>query len=171
MIIRQMGWAVLALMMFGASAVNAQDAPSSEEIVDQLLPSAATRSARGVTVTPGQEVEKPSVNLYVNFEFDSARLDNDGVLVLRRLGAALNDRRLATYRFEIAGHTDAAGSADYNQKLSEERAHAVTDYLTTIYGIDPTRLVSIGYGKSQLLDPAKPNDGVNRRVRITNLSD
>ncbi len=159
--------ALMALPLAGASAQQ----PSSEEIVGKLVPAPVTRSLRGITVTAGQEPAKPTLDLYINFEFDSARLDTDGLLVLKRLGAALKDPKLAAYRFEIAGHTDAVGAAEYNRQLSEKRAMAVVDHLITAYEIDPARLVAIGYGKSRLLDPDKPDAGVNRRVQITNLGE
>jgi len=142
--------------------------PTPDDIVRKLTPEPQTRSIRGVTVTPGQEPEKPTIDLYINFEFDSAKLDTDGILVLKRLGTALKDPKLVNYRFEIAGHTDAVGTAEYNQKLSEQRAKAVVDHLVFYYEVPAARLTSIGYGKSRLLDPSRPNDGVNRRVQITN---
>lgn len=161
--------ALLAVALAGSGASAQQ--PSSDEIVRKLAPVPSTRALRGVTVTPGQEPAQPTINLYINFEFDSARIETDGQLVLKRLATALKDPRLAGSRFEIAGHTDAVGTVEYNQTLSEQRAQAVADHLVDVYEIDPTRLVAIGYGKSQLLDPDKPEDGVNRRVQITNLGE
>ncbi len=43
-------------------------------------------------------------------------------------------------------------------------------YLVTQFGIAPARLSAKGYGKSQLLDPANPEDGVNRRVQVINVT-
>jgi OmpA-OmpF porin, OOP family len=66
---------------------------------------------------------------------------------------------------EIQGHTDNVGNAEYNQKLSEQRAQAVKDFLVE-RGIDPSRLTVKGYG---MYDPAVSNDteegrAFNRRV-------
>jgi len=130
-----------------------------------------TRDVRGVTVTPGPAGEDPlSVNLYVNFAFDSADLTSDARITLDRLGYALVDDRLKPFSFMIEGHTDAKGSDDYNQKLSERRANAVRDYLTAQFGIEPGRLQARGFGKMRLLDPERPEDGVNRRVQVLNLT-
>lgn len=49
----------------------------------------------------------------------------------------------------IEGHTDNIGSADYNQKLSEQRASAVRDALVTRYGVPAARLSAKGYGLSR----------------------
>jgi len=158
------GGAVLAL--FGMASAQTV---SPEDIVRKLTPQPQTRSARGVEVIPGNEEEKPSIDLHVSFEFDSAKLDTDGLLMLKRLGMALKDPRLDGYRFEIAGHTDAVGSDTYNQALSERRAAAVRDHLIFYYDIDAKRLIATGYGKTRLLDPSKPTDGINRRVQVTNV--
>ena len=86
------------------------------------------------------------------------------------MGTALRDPRLAAFSFLIAGHTDAKGGVEFNQKLSERRADAVRSYLIAQFGIAAERLSAKGYGKSQLLDPANPEDGVNRRVQIINIT-
>ncbi len=75
------------------------------------------------------------------------------------------------YRLEIAGHTDAVGTVEYNQKLSERRAKAVVNHLVAFYEVPATKLFVSGYGKSRLLDPTRANDGVNRRVQITNIGE
>ncbi|MGD0532674.1 MAG: OmpA family protein [Methyloceanibacter sp.] len=125
---------------------------------------------RGVTVE-GNSVEQPlSVNLYVNFDYNSADLTSDARITLDQLGTALRDPRLGAFSFVIAGHTDAKGGVDLNQKLSEQRAEAVRNYLIAQFSIAAERLTAKGYGKSQLLDPDHPEDGVNRRVQIINTS-
>ncbi len=169
-----------AKILLGALfALHAPSAPASEvskdDIVCKLDPKCAkplSRSMpRGVTSSGGAVGEAPlSVNLYVNFAFDSADLTSDARITLDRLGSALRDPRLAYFAFVIAGHTDAKGSADYNLKLSERRAEAVRRYLVSRHGIAPARLSAIGHGKSLLLDPARPEDGVNRRVQVINVT-
>ena len=156
----------------------AQEVPSANDITCALDPNCKkpqqerTRDlfGRGVTVE-GKPAEQPlSVNLYVNFAFNSADLTSDARITLDRLGAALRDQRLAAFSFLIAGHTDAKGGVEFNQKLSERRADAVRSYLIAQFGIAAERLSAKGYGKSQLLDPAHPEDGVNRRVQVINVS-
>jgi len=73
-------------------------------------------------------------------------------------------------RIRIEGHTDSRGSDDYNQALSERRAHSVRETLIEL-GIDANRLEAVGYGESQ---PAAPNTSaenmqMNRRVELTPL--
>ena len=149
----------------------AQQQPSADDIVKKLEPQPRSRSLkpRGVKVEEGPNTDKPpSIDLYINFEFNSDKLGTDAQIVLRNLGQALKDPRLAKYRFQIAGHTDAVGDAAYNMELSQRRAKAVHDYLVFHYGIDAARLKSVGYGKTRLLDSANPTAGVNRRVQVVN---
>ena len=165
--------ALSLLAAFGAtgSPSLAEVAPGSEEIIKKLEPQPRTRSLkpRGVKVEEGPNTDAPpSINLYINFEFNSDKLGTDAQIVLRNLGQALKDQRLAKFRFTIAGHTDAVGDAAYNQTLSERRAKAVQGYLVFHYGIDAGRVKAVGYGKARLLDPANPNSGANRRVQIVN---
>jgi outer membrane protein OmpA-like peptidoglycan-associated protein len=126
---------------------------------------------RGISVSGRNTAEAPlAVDLYVNFAYNSADLTGDARITLDQLGGALKDPRLAAFAFMVAGHTDAKGGVEYNQKLSERRAAAVRDYMISQYGIADERLSAVGYGKSQLLDPSRPEDGVNRRVQIINLT-
>lgn len=164
---------IIAVAVLGPPMADAQNAPtpSADEIMRKLAPAPLVRSVRGVTVAPGKEAGKPAIDLYINFEFDSAVLKTDGILVLQSLAVALKDPRLVNYRFEIAGHTDAVGTIEYNQKLSEARAKAVIEYLFQYHKLLADRLVPVGFGKSRPLDASRPNDGINRRVQITNIGE
>jgi outer membrane protein OmpA-like peptidoglycan-associated protein len=161
-------WVVAASSVAWAASVNTSDIVCG---LDPHCTRPLSREFRGVTVTPGPVGTDPlSVNLYVNFAYDSAELASDARIILDRLGYALVDDRLKEFSFMIEGHTDAHGSESYNQGLSERRAHTVQRYLIENFGIAETRLQSRGFGKTRLLDPARPEDGVNRRVQVVNLT-
>jgi outer membrane protein OmpA-like peptidoglycan-associated protein len=127
------------------------------------------RDARGVIVSPQKDVT-PSVDVRVHFAYDSAELDADAIIGLRALGTALADPALADLKFQIVGHTDARGSDKYNQSLSERRAHAVLDHLLFYYDLDAPRFRSSGAGELELFDPTHPEDGINRRTEIKNVT-
>lgn len=61
----------------------------------------------------------------------------------------------------VRAHTDSSGSAEYNQSLSERRALRVADALVDD-GVDPQRIVAVGYGESE---PVADNDTANGRAR------
>ena len=67
----------------------------------------------------------------------------------------------------VVGHTDNVGSNDYNQKLSERRAHAVAQYLER-KKVDPVRLGVSAKGEVQPIASNSSESGrqVNRRVEI-----
>lgn len=146
--------------------------PTSEDIVRGLTPPPLTRDLRGIDVEGGAPpAAPPSVDLHISFAYDSARLDTDGRLILQQLGEALADPRLAQYSFVLGGHTDASGSDAYNMALSQRRADAVRDYLANTYGIARDRMMALGYGETQLADPANPEAAINRRVQVVNIGD
>lgn len=155
---------VLGLFLSCSAPVAAEflDAPT---IVERLKPSEGQKT-RSLMVVP---TEPPKVNLDVKFDLDSARLTEAAVRQLNALGSALSSPSLGPFRFEIAGHTDAHGSAAYNQTLSEQRSAAVKHYLVDTFAIDPGRLLTVGWGFHKLQDPQNPWNPDNRRVEVTNL--
>nr|WP_297788412.1 OmpA family protein [uncultured Allomuricauda sp.] len=70
-------------------------------------------------------------------------------------------------KFTVEGHTDSVGSESLNQKLSEERANSVRDFLID-KGIDASRLTAIGYGEAKPIATNNTRAGraQNRRVEI-----
>ena len=68
---------------------------------------------------------------------------------------------------QIEGYTDSTGSDQLNQKLSEQRANAVRDYLIG-QGLDPQSMNSVGYGKSNPIATNETSIGrqLNRRVEM-----
>jgi outer membrane protein OmpA-like peptidoglycan-associated protein len=112
-----------------------------------------------------------SIDLEVNFDYNSDNIGSKAVPQVTALGEALASPDLKGGTFILAGHTDAKGSDTYNQGLSERRAEAVKQFLAEKYGIDANNLVTVGYGKTQLKNPAEPFTGENRRVQVINASD
>jgi outer membrane protein OmpA-like peptidoglycan-associated protein len=107
-----------------------------------------------------------NVDLSINFDFDSARLQASSKPLLDNLAQAMNSERLGALKFKVEGHTDAKGKADYNQELSSRRASAVQAYLIS-QNVNADRLQAEGKGASDLLTPEKPLASENRRVRIS----
>ncbi len=99
------------------------------------------------------------------FEFDKSTILQQSYFELRSLISLLET--YPTMRVEIRGHTDAKGSDSYNQRLSENRAKAVTDYLIS-KGISEKRLQYKGYGKTLPIDTNDTEEGRanNRRVEF-----
>lgn len=155
---------LFTISLLALSPAIAQEGPlkdvSVEELVDRLAPTQGIR-LRGIAIAPR------SVDLAIEFAYDSAELTEDAKRQLATLGAALQSDALRAQRFTVAGHTDAAGSDEYNERLSTARAAAVVDYLRDNHGIDVSRIDAFGLGETRLLFPDRPEDARNRRVEIS----
>jgi outer membrane protein OmpA-like peptidoglycan-associated protein len=102
----------------------------------------------------------------VTFGFDSSALTANARNALNEVASVL--REYADTRVNIAGHTDSTGDANYNQRLSEQRASSVGNYLAQ-RGIARNRLSMRGYGESRPVASNNTEQGQaqNRRVEIT----
>jgi outer membrane protein OmpA-like peptidoglycan-associated protein len=132
------------------------------------------RSTRSLSNSEREEIasivqDKPKIDLEINFDYNSADISTKSLPAVQTLGRALTNPDLKGSTFVVAGHTDAAGGEAYNQELSERRADSIKKYLVDKYGIVGTDLVTVGYGKSKLKDPANPLAEVNRRVQVVNM--
>lgn len=151
----------------------AQTTPASDLSTEAFI-EALTPPARPITrgLTPQlREQDMPRIDLAVEFEFGSHALTGEAKALLSNLAGALQDPTLADHRFRLAGHTDAVGSHEINDRLSLERADAVRSFLVSEHGIAPERLETAGYGKRRLLFEETPEDGRNRRVEVSVMVD
>jgi outer membrane protein OmpA-like peptidoglycan-associated protein len=106
----------------------------------------------------------------VKFPTDVHALSPEAQQRLNELADKLKMENQNVY-LEIQGHTDARGSADYNEKLGEERADAVRRYLNQ-QGVALNRMSTISYGKDSPVAPNNTSQGraQNRRVVIIVLT-
>ena len=110
----------------------------------------------------------PTMDIMIQFEFDSAELTPFARKQLDAFGEALTSNELSPYTILVEGHTDALGSEDYNERLSERRARAVSEYLVQNYNVEARRLETRGAGESQPFNPQDPAAPENRRVTFIN---
>jgi outer membrane protein OmpA-like peptidoglycan-associated protein len=119
----------------------------------------------------GATVERVGEGILITFEsglvfdVDSYGLREDTKGNLTKLSETL--KKYDDTNILIEGHTDNTGEDAYNQKLSENRADAVENFLVT-QGIKDTRVTTKGYGESQPLDSNDTDVGKqkNRRVEV-----
>ena len=155
---------ILALISV-ATAQTVLRSASSDELIEKLNPNPLkTRGMRNLT----PEVrEKPTVDLSIQFEFDSAKILPESKPLLDNLAKAINSNELRGYAFIVEAYTESVGLPAYNLRLSDQRATAVLNYLASTGAVSRARLKAIGKGSSDLLVPDKPDAAENRRVRIT----
>jgi outer membrane protein OmpA-like peptidoglycan-associated protein len=133
------------------------------------------RKTRSLSVADREQVAslaktRPTVDLEINFDYNSAAVSAKAEPQLHSLGKALTSPDLAGSVFMLGGHTDAKGTDGYNQSLSERRAETVKKFLMENYKISIENLVSAGYGESDLKNKADPSAAENRRVQIVNMA-
>ncbi|MGA8899191.1 OmpA family protein [Bradyrhizobium sp.] len=151
----------------------AQTDPAATEAEGKFVQSLRNRSTRSLSTGELEQIativkDKPKIDLDINFDYNSDRISARSLPSVQALGRALANPELKGSTFIVAGHTDAAGSDTYNQNLSERRADSIKRYLVEKSGIPAADLVTVGYGKTKLKDPANPLSEVNRRVQVVN---
>lgn len=106
----------------------------------------------------------------LNFEPGSAKIQEASYEILDKLAVYLSNRE--DEKFEIAGHTDADGSEDFNLNLSQERAQNVRQYLVAV-GVNPDQLSFKGYGESKPIADNDSENGkaLNRRTELVKLGE
>jgi outer membrane protein OmpA-like peptidoglycan-associated protein len=180
--------AALPLLLCGAAKAD----PSVDDILSALKPkpgslSGTTRGIRAIapttaspdgktpvrratTVAPAAD-DAPSLDLNVVFRTGSAELTSASEGTLAKLGKALDNPSLSSYRFRIEGHTDTVGTPEQNKALSQARAEKVASFLETKFGVAPDRLEAVGVGEDGLLVPTPDQtaEARNRRVHVVNL--
>lgn len=130
------------------------------------VPVAQVAPAPVVAAPPPRVIEKITLNTDVLFAFNKAELTSAGEQKLDEL--AQSAKGTDVDKVVLTGHADRIGSEDYNQKLSEERAQAVADYLTS-KGVDRSHLQVEAKGKSEPItgnqcDKLGPENNKNQKL-------
>jgi outer membrane protein OmpA-like peptidoglycan-associated protein len=173
--------ALLLVTVQAATVSNAQAAdPTKDAIVNALsggqedavagvrtrsLRPAAAEAATAAAEEPQAPAAPHSISLQIRFDFASDHIARQSASLMDTLTQALGSPSLQGQTFQIVGHTDGRGRADYNLALSRRRADAVKAYLVG-HGIDAARLSASGKGMTELLNKDNPAAAENRRVEI-----
>ena len=129
-------------------------------------PATVDKDAAATDAAEASAANGPSaLALPVQFRFDSAEIQP---AARRQLDALAEGIRMlpAARRVTIEGHTDAVGTAQYNEQLSQRRADSVKQYLVATHRINPARLRAVGMGQRGMLPDLDPRAAENRRVQF-----
>ncbi len=148
--------------------------PSVDELAAHLFPprtrglviGVKPESAAEPTARPASKKSLNTAGMPVLFHFGKTTLVESSMPYLDQVGKLMQRAENSRETLIIEGHTDAVGSDEYNERLSELRALAVKQYLVEQYRIDPIRLFPQGRGESLLRDQKNPQASVNRRVEF-----
>lgn len=171
--------ALIAAVVLPGAAFAQEQMPSAATIERQLDASPRMRVNPGQRVTvqefkrrPDLRRAAPSIDIQsINFEFASAEIAPSQYRKVESIASAMNRilRRDRRARFLIEGHTDAVGSYQSNQVLSERRAESLKRVLSRHYGVPSRALEAVGYGKEFLLVPTQNENWRNRRVTLRRI--
>jgi outer membrane protein OmpA-like peptidoglycan-associated protein len=120
---------------------------------------------------PGAQVQRMGEGIAVTFPdgllfpFDSDQLHSHARENMRAFAASM--AKYPNTRALVVGHTDSVGAADYNQALSERRAHSTADYIAS-NGVARSRITTVGSGQREPVATNETDDGrrENRRVEV-----
>ncbi|PID57263.1 hypothetical protein CSB45_08535 [candidate division KSB3 bacterium] len=118
---------------------------------------------------PGFNVRQSEGRLIVTvpntilFDFDSYALRYEARRDLDKVADIL--ARYPETNITVAGHTDSIGDASYNQRLSENRARSVANYLLSC-GVQAYRIGSVGYGETMPIASNSTEGGRQRNRRV-----
>lgn len=137
---------------------------------DVAVAPAKTSREGSVEVAETRCEQRLRVDADVFFDFDAATLRTDAEPALATIAGRLQKNGNPVV---VEGHTDAKGADDYNQRLSEDRAGAVKQYLLA-HGTAADRVTTVGWGERKPVAPNEHPDGAddpdgrqqNRRVEI-----
>lgn len=175
-------WCSASLLLLCAAAVAQSSADTNpvlkgKQVTESALVDALaidpSEAASGVTRgfrpanQPGgtpAKVGPGKASLLITFATNTAELSTDARRQLDVMARAMQTDTLAGFSFSVEGHADARGEAEANQRLSEQRARAVVDYLVNKHGIVAERLSVVGRGSAEPLNKARTDAPENRRV-------
>jgi len=178
---RHFAAAMVALVAMPTIASAQSSMPSAAQIERRLeaAPSRRMRPEQRVTVRefkrrPELRRMAPSIDIQaINFEFGSAEVPGSQYRKVEQIANALRGvlRRRPGSMFLIEGHTDAVGSAESNQLLSERRADSMKRVLVREFRIPARALETVGYGEEFLLVQTQNENWENRRVTFRRIDD
>ena len=118
---------------------------------------------------PSAERMKYCVSLNIEFDINKAEIRPQYHDEVAKVGDFM--KKYPTTTAVIEGYTDEVGNDDYNMRLSQQRAESVVKYLTEKFGIEPTRLSAMGYGKTKPIADNTTDEGKQKNRRINAIID
>jgi OOP family OmpA-OmpF porin len=112
------------------------------------------------------ESKQEDVSIGLNVEFDTAKAfikeeyHND----IKKVADFMKEH--PDTKIVIKGHTDSIGKKSYNMRLSRARAKSLRQYLINKFGIDGSRIATIGYGPNKPIASNDTEEGRQKNRRV-----
>lgn len=143
--------------------VRADNPELADRLAGKAKAIAPSRSVK-TNVQTAPHIGNLQVRGNVKFAYDSATLTAEGKQTLDRLAREIGEFNDQTVAVRVIGHTSKTGVPQLNQKLSQQRAQVVANYLKT-HGLKH-KIVAEGKGFSQALPGISAGDTRNQRTEI-----
>lgn len=111
----------------------------------------------------------PQMVVEIDFANDSIAIEPKSYRTLGMIADALHHPNLWAYNFLVVGHTSSTGTEVHNLDLSQRRAEAIKEILSTTFAVDASRLYAVGVGEYFPIKGPRSEDAKNRRVQLYNL--
>jgi OOP family OmpA-OmpF porin len=111
------------------------------------------------------QLPPPAKSFLMYFDLGTTSLTPDSLAVLDQLRAEISSR--AGVEVQVTGHTDTVGGEEDNDRLSQQRAEEVLNWLAS-QGIERSLMSAVGRGERELREPTVDNysSATNRRVEV-----
>ena len=160
--------AIAGLTKYNGCPIPDTDNDGVNDEEDKCPAVAGVKENSGCPLVKEEIVKKVAASAKaIFFANGSAKLLPKSFASLNKVAAILQEDK--DLKLDISGHTDNTGKQAKNQLLSEQRAKAVLDYLTSKAGVEQQRLTAAGFGDTQPVASNKTAKGkaLNRRVVLT----
>ncbi len=142
--------------------------PGERDVPEEEIEQPEETAPPEETGRPDEQPDEEEISLLlkdIRFAYDEYALTSEAKEKLSRNAEVLTGNMWVDVLIE--GHCDERGTVEYNLALGEKRALAAKRYLVS-YGIDPSRISVISYGKERPLDPRHNEEAwaKNRRAHF-----
>ena len=151
----------------GLAGANSNEVRTGSQIIRDVKEKNLTVALKtmGIEDYTVADTARQSFNNILFEGWSSAITSGEPIKQLNEIGKALSSKEMSSFKFIIEGHANSVGPFDRNMVVSNDRAAAVKEYLVKNYRIDPSRIITQGFGyNSPKHHPA--TDALNRRVEI-----
>jgi outer membrane protein OmpA-like peptidoglycan-associated protein len=136
-----------------------------QQIAERIKTKADNTALRRPPIAP-QLLKLPQSTFEIQFDPDTPIVRPASYRTIGRIADALTNPKLQPDMFLVVAHTESTGRREINVTLSQRRADAVRDILSSTFKVSPKRLRSVGLGEEQLQDALRPTAPANLRVQI-----
>ena len=149
---------------YATDSTTIGSAQGMDKFVTDVFLEKAPPKPKPVPVVMKKPVEKISITLFIEFDFDKDVVRPQHHGDVKKIADTMNKYSEATAQLE--GHTDYMGTDAYNMNLSKRRAENVKKYLVEKFNIKASRISTVGYGESKPIASNENDAGRQRNRRV-----